>query len=118
MWLMLFLCMLLHNYVLILFLPFFRCCAHILNLLVQDGISEIGDIIESVRDSVKYLTASITRMQQFAEIAKMRHLSGKKLVLDCTTRWNATYLMLSTALEFREVIYNIQVQFSVKYLVF
>ena len=80
-----------------------RCCAHILNLLVQDGISEIGDIIESVRDSVKYISASITRLKLFSELAKQQGLGSKRLILDCTTRWNATYQMLSTALEYRKV---------------
>ncbi|XP_075473486.1 zinc finger BED domain-containing protein RICESLEEPER 1-like [Primulina tabacum] len=30
-------------------------------------------------------------------------LSSKKLVMDCCTKWNATYCMLSTALEFKDV---------------
>ena len=80
-----------------------RCCAHILNLLVQDGIKEISDIIENVRESVKYITASESRLLLFSDIAKTLKCSNKKLVLDCTTRWNATYQMLSTALEFRLV---------------
>ena len=47
-----------------------RCCAHILNLLVQDGLSEIGDIIKSVRESVKYVTQSESRLNMFGEIMK------------------------------------------------
>ena len=81
-----------------------RCCAHILNLLVQDGIDEISDIIESVRDSVKYISASITRLKLFAELAKQCGCGSKRLILDCTTRWNATYMMLSVALEYRQVL--------------
>ena len=33
-----------------------RCAAHILNLIVQDGLSLIGDGIERIRDSVIYWT--------------------------------------------------------------
>ncbi|KAH6832928.1 hypothetical protein C2S53_000471 [Perilla frutescens var. hirtella] len=39
----------------------------------------------------------------FSDIVKQLKLSSKKLVLDCCTRWNATYFMLSAALEFKDV---------------
>ncbi|XP_073064097.1 zinc finger BED domain-containing protein RICESLEEPER 2-like [Primulina eburnea] len=80
-----------------------RCCAHILNLLAQDGLSEIKNIISNVRESVKHISASEFRLNIFSEIAKQLQLSSKKLVMDCCTRWNATYCMLSTALEFKDV---------------
>ena len=83
-----------------------RCCAHILNLLVQDGVKEISGIIENVRDSVKFISASETRLKLFSELAKTYKLPNKRLILDCTTRWNATYQMLATTLEFRAVITN------------
>ena len=95
-----------------------RCCAHILNLLVQEGISEIGTIIENVRDSVKYISASINRMRLFAELAKQCGCGSKRLILDCTTRWNATYIMLATALEFKQVsTFQFQFQLSSFYLI-
>ena len=81
-----------------------RCCAHILNLLVQDGVKEISEIIENVRESVKFISASESRLKTFSEIAKTFQLPNKRLILDCSTRWNATYQMLATALEFRRVI--------------
>ncbi|KAH6784339.1 hypothetical protein C2S52_009298 [Perilla frutescens var. hirtella] len=42
------------------------------------------------------------RTTLFSEIAKQLKLSSKKLVLDCCTRWNATYYMLLAALEFKD----------------
>ncbi|KAI3446774.1 hypothetical protein Pfo_003439 [Paulownia fortunei] len=80
-----------------------RCCAHILNILVQDGLSEIQDVIFNVRETVKHIAVSEIRINMFSEIAKQLQLSSKKLVLDCCTRWNATYCMLSAALEFKDV---------------
>jgi hypothetical protein len=47
-----------------------RCYAHITNLLMQDGISQIGDIVDCVRDDIKYLVTSNGRLKQFGEIAK------------------------------------------------
>ena len=81
-----------------------RCCAHILNLLVQDGVKEISGIIENVRDSVKFISASESRLKVFSDIANQLKLPKKRLILDCTTRWNAAYQMLTTALEYRKVI--------------
>jgi hypothetical protein len=40
-----------------------RCYAHITNLLVQDEISQIGDIVDCVRDGIKYLVASEGRLK-------------------------------------------------------
>ncbi|KAI3513058.1 hypothetical protein L1887_20383 [Cichorium endivia] len=81
-----------------------RCCAHILNLIVQDGLAVIGDGIERIRDSVAFWTATPKRQQRFEDSA--RHLEityAKKLVLDCKTRWNSTFLMLSVAIVYKDV---------------
>jgi hypothetical protein len=65
------------------------CCAHITNLMVQNGLGEIGDIVDCVRDGIKFLVASEGRLKQFTETAKNLHLSSKKLFLDVPTRWNS-----------------------------
>jgi ABC-type sugar transport system ATPase subunit len=80
-----------------------RFCAHITNLLVQDGNCQIGEIVDCVRDGIKYIVALEGKLKQFAEIAKQLQLSSKKLILDVPTRWTSTYMMLSAVLEFREV---------------
>ncbi|XP_038995861.1 zinc finger BED domain-containing protein RICESLEEPER 2-like [Hibiscus syriacus] len=81
-----------------------RCCAHILNLIVQDGLSVIGDGIDRIRDNVYFWSATKKRIEKFEEAA--RHLTiycSKKLSLDCKTRWNSTYLMLSVAIVYKDV---------------
>ncbi|XP_038679444.1 zinc finger BED domain-containing protein RICESLEEPER 2-like [Tripterygium wilfordii] len=81
-----------------------RCCAHILNLIVQRGLSEIEDCIENVRNSVSFWTASPKREQTFREAARQLHItSTKQLVLDCKTRWNSIYLMLTVAIGYKDV---------------
>ncbi|XP_023891281.1 zinc finger BED domain-containing protein RICESLEEPER 2-like [Quercus suber] len=81
-----------------------RCAANILNLIVQDRLSLIGDGIERLRDNVIYWTGSPKRRQNFNENAcQLRIQCTKELVLDCKTRWNSTYLMLSTALIYKNV---------------
>lgn len=81
-----------------------RCSAHIVNLIVQDGLSVIGDGIDRIRDSVRYWIGTPKRMENFEEAA--RHLeipSSKKLALDCKTRWNSTYLMIEVAVIYKDV---------------
>ena len=80
-----------------------RCCAHILNLLVQDGLGQLSDVIDIVREGIKYLNNSEARLIEFSKIGKQLQLPSKKLILDCPTRWNGTYLMLAAALQFKEV---------------
>ena len=43
-----------------------KCFAHVINLIVQDGIEVIRDVISKVRDSVKCVKSSTLRMQTFS----------------------------------------------------
>jgi secreted Zn-dependent insulinase-like peptidase len=60
-------------------------CAHITNLLVQSGLAEIKDIIDDVRQCIKYIVAAESRINVFREIAKRLDLPCKKLNLDVPT---------------------------------
>ncbi|KAK9724439.1 hypothetical protein RND81_05G071900 [Saponaria officinalis] len=81
-----------------------RCCAHILNLIVQDGLTVIGESIERVRNSVVFWTSSLLRITTFEKSAKTYAKNCfKKLVLDCKTRWNSTYEMLKVAIMYKNV---------------
>ncbi|KAG6499326.1 hypothetical protein ZIOFF_039090 [Zingiber officinale] len=80
-----------------------RCCAHILNLIAQDGLDEIKDIIHVIRQSVDFIRRTDARLIQFAEIVKQLKLQERKLVDDCKTRWNSTYERLRTTIAFKEV---------------
>ncbi|XP_056695190.1 zinc finger BED domain-containing protein RICESLEEPER 2-like [Spinacia oleracea] len=44
-----------------------RCCAHILNLIVQDGLSVINGCIVKVREGVKYITLTEGRKVKFKQ---------------------------------------------------
>jgi BED zinc finger len=44
-----------------------RCCAHILNLIVQAGMKVIARSVEKVRESVKYVKASEARRLKFRD---------------------------------------------------
>jgi hypothetical protein len=42
-----------------------RCCAHILNLIVTDGLKEVSDSIVKVRNAVKYVKSSPSKFEKF-----------------------------------------------------
>lgn len=78
-----------------------RCMAHILNLIVQDGLKEVGKSVKRVRQAVKYIKQSLVRIKKFKECCESQLITCKKsLCLDVPTRWNSTYLMLDTAQHF------------------
>ena len=78
-----------------------RCCAHILNLIVRDGLKEIDASIAMVREAVRYVKSSPNRNQAFRSFS----IKSKCLLsLDVPTRWNSTYLMLDTAKKFKKSV--------------
>ncbi|KAG8651936.1 hypothetical protein MANES_06G036850v8 [Manihot esculenta] len=78
-----------------------RCIAHIINLVVVDGMKDGLTPIKKVRDAVRYIKQSPARLQRFKACCEMEGIQSKSsLCLDVSTRWNSTYLMLSSALKF------------------
>ncbi|XP_057451768.1 zinc finger BED domain-containing protein RICESLEEPER 2-like [Lotus japonicus] len=80
-----------------------RCCAHILNLVVKDGLSVISGAIEKVRKSVNYWTLTPKREEKFEDACLQLNCPFKKPVVDCKTRWNSIFLMLRVAIEYKAV---------------
>ncbi|XP_042984743.1 zinc finger BED domain-containing protein RICESLEEPER 3-like [Carya illinoinensis] len=88
-----------------------RCCAHILNLIVSEGLKEVDDSIIRVRNIVRYVRASPQRLSKFKAIASQLGIScSKTLCLDVPTRWNSTYLMLDVAQKYQAAFERMEVE--------
>ncbi|KAG7951665.1 hypothetical protein I3843_12G018900 [Carya illinoinensis] len=74
-----------------------RCAAYILNLIVMDGLKDVIDFVSKIRDAIRYVKSSPSRFAKFKACAVKEKISGRMICLDVPTRWNSTYLMLSTA---------------------
>ncbi|KAF2316921.1 hypothetical protein GH714_042262 [Hevea brasiliensis] len=74
-----------------------RCMAHIINLVVMDGLKVVRESVMKVRDAVRYIRSSPARLKKFKQCVEYEKIEGKAfLYLDVPTRWNSTYLMLNT----------------------
>ncbi|CAN1188215.1 Zinc finger BED domain-containing protein RICESLEEPER 2 [Linum perenne] len=72
-----------------------RCVAHIINLVVQTSLKEIGMSVRRVREACKWVTASASRTNRFKVTAKSMLIKYiKELALDMPTRWNVAYIFL------------------------
>ncbi|CAI0421282.1 unnamed protein product [Linum tenue] len=80
-----------------------RCSAHILNLILQEGMKELDDSVIKIRNAVRYVRSSPARLLIFKRCIEMEEIKFKGLVgLDVETRWNSTYVMLRAAEQFEK----------------
>ncbi|KAG6477457.1 hypothetical protein ZIOFF_066712 [Zingiber officinale] len=86
------------------------CSAHILNLIVQEGLKVATVALNKIRESVKYVKGSETRMKKFEEcIRAVGNIDTSiGLRLDVSTRWNSTYLMLDSAIKYKKAFASLQ----------
>ncbi|KAF3782259.1 Zinc finger BED domain-containing protein RICESLEEPER 2 [Nymphaea thermarum] len=85
-----------------------HCSAHILNLVVQDGMRDLDDTISKICESVKYVKGSPKRLHTFKDCIRTMGLNGrKKLTYDVPTRWNSTYVMLRDALFYKDAFQHL-----------
>nr|XP_012569713.1 zinc finger BED domain-containing protein RICESLEEPER 1-like [Cicer arietinum] len=90
-----------------------RCAAHILNLVVTDGLKEFFSAISSIRNAVRFVKSSPHWAAKFREYVQLDGISCKKLLsLDVSTCWNSTYLMLEVAEKFQVAFGKLEVEES------
>ena len=66
-----------------------RCCAHILNLIVQDGIKDLNESIVKVHNVVRHVNSSSNIYEKFKVCVEKEKIQSKSLLcLDVSTRRN------------------------------
>ncbi|KAJ8768087.1 hypothetical protein K2173_021027 [Erythroxylum novogranatense] len=81
-----------------------NCVAQTLSSVAKDVFSLSKEVINKIRDSVKYVATSESHEEKFLELKQQLQVpSEKNLSLDDQRKWNTTYQMLVTASEVKEV---------------
>nr|XP_043622006.1 zinc finger BED domain-containing protein RICESLEEPER 1-like [Erigeron canadensis]XP_043622007.1 zinc finger BED domain-containing protein RICESLEEPER 1-like [Erigeron canadensis] len=79
-----------------------RCASHLVKSLIHDSMESLKDLTQKIRESVRYVKSLSVTQGKFDEFAQQVGITTeKRLSLDNPWRWNSTYLMLETALEYR-----------------
>ncbi|KAK9271914.1 hypothetical protein L1049_002280 [Liquidambar formosana] len=86
-----------------------RCCAHIVNLIVCEGLKDQNESIAKIRNAVWYVRSSPSRFQTFKNCVEHEKIPSKILVcLDVPIRWNSTYMMLEVAEKFEKAFERLE----------
>ncbi|XP_025616923.1 zinc finger BED domain-containing protein RICESLEEPER 2-like [Arachis hypogaea] len=77
----------------------------------KDGLKEIDDLVTEIRDAVKYVRSSNSRLTRFKACIAQENIPHKSLVcIDVEPRWNSTYLMLVAALKHQKAFELLEMQ--------
>ena len=86
-----------------------RCCAHIVNLIVCTRLKDIDDSMVKIRNAVRFVRSSPSRLPVFNQCVERLKIESKKSVcLDVVTRWNSTYMKLDAADKFDVVFMRLK----------
>ena len=90
-------------YVTVIFFFHVKCCAHILNLIVQECLKVAREALYKIKESVKYVRAFEGRLRQFHKCVEEVNLDDIRSFtrLGVSTIWNASYMMLESAIKYR-----------------
>ncbi|KAF7133375.1 hypothetical protein RHSIM_Rhsim09G0159100 [Rhododendron simsii] len=82
-----------------------RCVCHVMNLVVQDGLTYIAPQISKIRNAVLFIATSPSRQQEFDKVCtSLYNLKPKNMNSDVQNRWNSTYLMLKSCRKYSDAI--------------
>ncbi|XP_042008691.1 zinc finger BED domain-containing protein RICESLEEPER 1-like [Salvia splendens] len=86
-----------------------RCAASTVKLLVRDILETSLEITNKVRKTIQYIDGSRETQEKFSEIVQLVGINGQKwLSTDNPFQWNSMYVMLETALEYKEAFPQLQ----------
>ena len=79
-----------------------RCCAHILNLIVKDGLKQVDSTLEKIRNIAYNINCSQAKHELFFYCCKIVNMKRKNISLDIPTRWNSTYKVLQNITKYKK----------------
>nr|KAJ0198451.1 hypothetical protein LSAT_V11C700355780 [Lactuca sativa] len=88
-----------------------RCMAHIINLIVRDGMNKNDESVKCLQDAVRYIRKSTQRIALFKKCMKAVGVESTKFLCnDCPTRWNSTYDLLKIAVDLEKAFYEYEME--------
>lgn len=88
-----------------------HCLAHVLQLAVKAGLQQcpfVESSIGRVRDIMKKISDSPSLREALVLVCKVLQVPFRQPGLDCVTRWNSTWEMVSTAIKLRQPVEELQ----------
>ncbi|KAL9676157.1 hypothetical protein QQ045_004370 [Rhodiola kirilowii] len=83
-----------------------RCTCHILNLIVQDGLSVLSPSIEKITTIVRSMNSSIKRHELWVSSCAELGLSKRNIDNDVPHRWNSTYELLNVVVKYKTAMHR------------